>query len=96
MGTASCPILFVYLLQCQASSAVRNFIGQIYSPKPEDKIMLIGSDCSVSTEPIAEIASTWNLIQVRRYTYILSGTQIFASSYRQLKSGLAATVDTYI
>jgi len=32
--------------------------------------MLIGADCSVSTEPIAEIAHTWNLIQVASYMAI--------------------------
>ena len=26
--------------------------------------MLIGSDCSVSTEPIAQISHHWNLVQV--------------------------------
>ena len=26
--------------------------------------MLIGSDCSVATEPVAEISYNWNLVQV--------------------------------
>ena len=28
------------------------------------KIMVIGSDCSVSTSPIAELVPFWNLVQV--------------------------------
>ena len=27
--------------------------------------MLIGSDCSVSTEPVAELTPNWNIVQVR-------------------------------
>jgi len=26
--------------------------------------MLIGADCSVATEPVAELAPNWNLVQV--------------------------------
>lgn len=26
--------------------------------------MLIGADCSVATEPVAELAHNWNLVQV--------------------------------
>ena len=29
--------------------------------------MLIGADCSVATEPVAELAPNWNLVQVSHY-----------------------------
>jgi len=29
--------------------------------------MLIGADCSVATEPVAELAHNWNLVQVSLY-----------------------------
>ena len=41
---------------------MRGFIDQILTEPT--KIMIIGADCSVSTEPIAELAPFWNLVQV--------------------------------
>ncbi|XP_065899539.1 gamma-aminobutyric acid type B receptor subunit 2-like isoform X2 [Dysidea avara] len=46
---------------CEAASSLRSFIDQIFS---QSLIMLIGSDCSVATEPVAEIAPNWNLVQI--------------------------------
>ena len=50
-------------IQCEASASLTGFIDQILD-EANPKIMLIGSDCSVSTEPIAEISHHWNLVQV--------------------------------
>ena len=33
--------------------------------------MLIGSDCSIATEPVAEIAHNWNLVQVSQLAVII-------------------------
>ena len=48
--------------QCRAAPSVRGFIDQIFMEPT--KIMVIGSDCSVSTSPIAELAPFWNLVHV--------------------------------
>ena len=32
--------------------------------------MIVGADCSVSTEPVAELAPHWNLVQVDNYIAI--------------------------
>ena len=59
-------VLF-YLLKCQAAASVRSFIGQVFSSTPASpQIMLIGADCSVATEPVAEISHNWNLVQVSK------------------------------
>ena len=50
-------------LKCSADAGVRSFVDQVSSPTRQI-IMLIGADCSVSTEPIAEISHRWNLVQV--------------------------------
>ena len=50
-------------LQCEASASIRGFFDLI-TDESAPKIMLIGSDCSVSSEPIAEISHHWNLVQV--------------------------------
>ena len=45
---------------------MRSFIDQIFlSSSSENQILLIGSDCSVATEPVAELSHNWNLVQVR-------------------------------
>lgn len=49
-------------MQCEAGPSVRGFIDQIFTDPI--KIMIIGADCSTSTEPIAELAPFWNLVQV--------------------------------
>ena len=49
----------VCILKCQAATSVRGFIEQVYSSSPTSpQIMLIGADCSVATEPVAEISHT--------------------------------------
>ena len=53
------------LSQCEATSGVRSFIDQIFS---HNLIMLIGADCSIATEPIAELSPNWNLVQVSLLT----------------------------
>jgi len=54
----------VYLvLQCAAGPSVRGYIDQIFMEPT--KIMIVGADCSTSTEPVAELAPFWNLVQVR-------------------------------
>ena len=55
-------ILLSYI-QCEASASLTGFFDQITN-ESAPKIMLIGSDCSVSSEPIAEISHHWNLVQV--------------------------------
>ena len=55
--------MFPFLLQCEAPASLTGFFEQITN-ESVPKIMLIGSDCSVSSEPIAEISHHWNLVQV--------------------------------
>ena len=50
-------------MQCRASVAIRSFIDQIFS-STQNLAMLIGPECSVCSEPTAELAPKWNLIQV--------------------------------
>ena len=59
-------VVVLFTTQCQASPAIRSFIDQIFS-STHNPIMLIGADCSVGSEPVAELASSWNLIQVQSY-----------------------------
>ena len=56
-----------HLSQCRASLAVRSFIGEIFSPN-QSLAMLIGPECSVGSEPVAELAPSWNVIQVDIYS----------------------------
>ena len=55
--------MFPFLLQCEAPASLTGFFEQITN-ESVPKIMLIGSDCSVSSEPVAEISHHWNLVQV--------------------------------
>ena len=50
-------------MQCEAGASVRGFIDQIF--ENSTRYMIVGADCSISTEPIAELAPFWNLVQVR-------------------------------
>jgi len=61
-----CNFIPVYVLfqQCKASSSLRGFIDQVTTSSEDKQIMLIGADCSVATEPVAELAPSWNLVQV--------------------------------
>ena len=62
----------LYLLKCQAAASIRSFIGQIFSSSPASpQIMLIGADCSVATEPVAEISHNWNLVQVCKLAILI-------------------------
>ena len=61
-------IISNFLLQCEASASLKGFLDQITN-ESAPRIMLIGSDCSVSSEAIAEISHHWNLVQAR-YTNI--------------------------
>ncbi|XP_065899528.1 gamma-aminobutyric acid type B receptor subunit 2-like isoform X2 [Dysidea avara] len=45
----------------EATPTLRSFIDQILN---QNLIMLIGADCSVATEPVAELAPNWNLVQI--------------------------------
>ena len=62
-------------LQCEAPASLRGFFDQITNLSAP-KIMLIGSDCSVSTEPVAEISHHWNLVQVCSYITCITRMQI--------------------
>ena len=59
----------VFTMQCRASVAIRSFIDQIFS-STQNLAMLIGPECSVGSEPTAELAPNWNLIQVALAAYI--------------------------
>ena len=55
-------------LQCTGTLAVRGFIEHVTN-RSETEILIIGPDCSVSSQPVAGLAPFWNLVQVR-YKYI--------------------------
>ena len=58
-----CVVVFPpHFLQCAAGPSVRGYIDQIFMEPT--KIMIVGADCSTSTEPVAELAPFWNLVQV--------------------------------
>lgn len=65
MKLALPPSLLLLLshLQCSSGPSVRGFIDQI-EEEPQ-KIMIVGADCSTSSESIGELAPFWNLVQVR-------------------------------
>ena len=56
-------------MQCEAGASVRGFIDQIF--ENSTRYMIVGADCSISSEPIAELAPFWNLIQVHTYIIIM-------------------------
>ena len=51
-------------MQCLALQATRSFIDQIFSTSADTQIIMIGAGCSVATEPVAELAPFWNIVQV--------------------------------
>ena len=52
-------------MQCQALASIRGFFDQILLSSDENPIvMMIGADCSVATEPVAELTPHWNIVQV--------------------------------
>ncbi|XP_065899591.1 gamma-aminobutyric acid type B receptor subunit 2-like [Dysidea avara] len=70
---------------CAAASSLRSFIDQIFN---RSQIILIGSDCSVATEPVAEIAPNWNLVQISAASSSprLSNSNIFPLFLRTVSS----------
>lgn len=52
-------------MQLAAGPSVRGFIDAVFMEPT--KIMIVGADSSVSTEPVAELAPFWNLVQVCEY-----------------------------
>ena len=51
-----------YFLQCDRTVASKESLAQVLNePK---KLALIGSGCSVATEPVAELSSYFNISQV--------------------------------
>ena len=56
--TASFPI------QCTGTLAVHGFIQHVTN-RSETEVVIIGADCSVASQPLANLAQFWNLVQVR-------------------------------
>ena len=52
----------MHVLQCQRIRALDEFFDGIQVDPVE--IAVIGSGCSVATEPVAEISHRWNIPQV--------------------------------
>ncbi|XP_065899524.1 gamma-aminobutyric acid type B receptor subunit 2-like [Dysidea avara] len=85
---------------CEAASSLRSFIDQIFS---QNLIMLIGSDCSVATEPVAEISSNWNLVQISQASSSprLSNNETFplflrtVSSDAEIVAGIVAAMKEF-
>jgi gamma-aminobutyric acid type B receptor len=51
--------------KCSSTPGVHGFIDHVTKPKMNmTEIIIIGADCSVSTQPIASLAPLWNLVQV--------------------------------
>ncbi|XP_065899522.1 gamma-aminobutyric acid type B receptor subunit 2-like isoform X2 [Dysidea avara] len=65
---------------CRPAPTLRSFIDQIYNSSEgsaDNQIMLLGPDCSVATEPVAEIAPNWNLVQAAtRFRTVLSEAKL--------------------
>ena len=59
--TVSCPI------QCSGTLAVHGFVQHVTN-RSETEVIIIGADCSVATQPVANLAQFWNLVQVRHFT----------------------------
>ena len=57
--------MFCSLLQCSSTPAVHGFIEHVTN-RNVTEILIIGADCSVSTQPVAALAPFWNLVQVRQ------------------------------
>ena len=53
-----CPI------QCTGTLAVHGFIQHVTN-RSETEVVIIGADCSVASQPLANLAQFWNLVQVR-------------------------------
>ena len=57
-------------LKCSSTAAVRGFIEHVTN-RSETEILIIGSDCSVASQPVASLAPFWNLVQVRHALYYI-------------------------
>ena len=58
------------ILQCAAIPGVQGFIDHVINPKwNETEVIVIGTDCSVASQPIASLTSVFNLVQVN-HSYI--------------------------
>lgn len=53
--------------------------------------MIVGPDCSVSTEPVAELALHWNLVQVSN-TDIILYSLLFAHCYNYIAIAMSYIV----
>ena len=52
-----------YMIQCERTTALQAVHTELL--QPPTKIGIIGSGCSVATEPTAEVSRYYNLTQVR-------------------------------
>ena len=53
------------VLQCAATPGILGFIDHVTNPnRNETEVIVIGADCSVSTQPIASLTPVFNLVQV--------------------------------
>ena len=82
------PLIIV--LQCTDTKAVHGFIQHVTN-RSEIEILIIGADCSVSSQPVAGLAPLWNLVQVRhKYISIhftvsnIVSHNVSSSRYQQL------------
>ncbi|XP_065899508.1 gamma-aminobutyric acid type B receptor subunit 2-like isoform X2 [Dysidea avara] len=88
---------FTYLRNdsmCQAAPTLRSLIDQIFLPSTENQIMLIGPDCSIATEPVAELAPNWNLMQISAASTspLLSDSEKFPLFLRTVSSDSEAVI----
>ncbi len=54
-------------MQCSAGPSVQGFTDQIFDMN--ERLLIIGSDCSTATEPVAELAPFWGLPQVSLHNW---------------------------
>ena len=64
------------LFQCDRTASIDQFFQSVPSSDPP-VLALLGSGCSVATEPVAEIIHHWNISQVyvRTYSLYILGTK---------------------
>ena len=57
--------LYAMISQCTAIPGVHGFIDHVTNPNwNETDIIVIGTDCSVATQPLASLTPVFNLVQV--------------------------------
>ena len=60
------------ILQCAAIPGVQGFIDHVTNPnRNETEVIVIGTDCSISTQPIASLTPVFNLVQINNSHNIL-------------------------